>query len=272
MAHFNLGVVLSDRGNLDAAVDHLTQAIALDPRSTLAHHFLAVSLARQRKWDPAIEEDREAIRLHPPYREAYFQLANSCYQAGRLDEAVKAYSDVLAFDPAFFEARFNLALLRVKRGETAEAIREFEEAVRLRPELTEPRVGLARTLGQAGRVTEATAALREGLTQQPDDVAMLEQLAWILATNPSDTARRGAEALALATKAVELTSHLRPDSLQVLAAAQAEEGKFDDAIRTTDKGLELATLIGNAAVADAIKTQRDSYRSHRPWRDAPGQK
>ena len=69
---------------------------------------------------------------------------------GKADEAVACYQRAIEIDPNFAEARFNMGLLLDRNGRTAEAIAQWQEAIRLRP----------------------------------DNPAMLDKLAWTLATSP----------------------------------------------------------------------------------------
>ena len=52
--------------------------------------------------------------------------------------------------------------------------------------------------------------------------------------------RNGKEAVALANKAIELAGQCPPDWLEILAAAQAEAGSFDEAIRWQTQAIEAA--------------------------------
>ena len=56
-------------------------------------------------------------------------------------------------------------------------------------------------------------------------------LAWILATSPNDSLRNGKRAVELATTACELTNWKNPANLDTLAAAYAETGDFDQAVK-----------------------------------------
>ena len=64
----------------------------------------------------------------------------------------------------------------------------------------------------------------------------LASKAWLLATSPNESARNGKEAVELALKAVKLRDN--PDHRDVLAAAFAEAGQFDDAVREETKAIE----------------------------------
>ena len=75
-----------------------------------------------------------------------------------------------------------------------------------------------------------TGANRSPRTQTT--ACALRDVAWLLATNPNASFRNGAEAVALAKRAVELSGGSEPMFLDTVAAAYAEAGRFPEALRT----------------------------------------
>ncbi len=66
---------------------------------------------------------------------------------------------------------------------------------------------------------------------KPDDPLVLNGLAWLHATCPGDAFRDGRQAVELAQRACERGGWSRPEFLGTLAAAHAEAGQFDEAVR-----------------------------------------
>jgi hypothetical protein len=76
--------------------------------------------------------------------------------------------------------------------------------------------------------------------------------------------RRPAEAVAIAEGASVLTGQREPVFLDVLAAAYASAGRFDAAVPTPEKAVDLATASGRGDVAREIEGRLATYRAGRP--------
>lgn len=150
---------------------------------------------------------------------------------GRLG-ALSSSPHLPGLDPRFAEARFNLALLHAAQGSHAEAI----------------------------------ALLREGLRRQPDNRPTRQLLAWELATAPDPRLRNGAEALRLAQGAMQEAG---PQALHVLAAARAETGRFEEALRTAREAAARAGSAGLKEDAGRIREAIARYERGEPMR-SPG--
>src|ERR1035437_11150763 len=79
--------------------------------------------------DEAINHLQEAIRLNPEHSMAHFSLANALLQKDRLHEAMEHYRAALQLNPRYGEAQCNLALALVKQGEREEATGQFQRAL-----------------------------------------------------------------------------------------------------------------------------------------------
>jgi Flp pilus assembly protein TadD len=119
-------------------------------------------------------------------------------------------------------------------------LEHFEQAVRLRPSFAKAQQNRGIVLERLGRTREAVAAYRETLRFDPGAREVEKRLAWILATDPDPEVRDGAEAVRLAKSASLAVGGNDPHALDVLAAAFAESGRFDDAVRTAERALQLA--------------------------------
>lgn len=163
---------------------------------------------------------------------------------------------------------FNLAHALDERGDLPGALAHYAEAVRLRPDLVAFRVNHAAALARAGRVDEAIAAYGVALQLDPRAAAARNNLAWLRATHPDARRRDAAQALALAT-ALAQQSPADANTLDLLAAALAEAGRYAEAERSATTALLLAERGGRADLVPAIAARRQLYAAGRPYREDP---
>ncbi|MGH9365732.1 MAG: hypothetical protein ACRD1B_10795 [Thermoanaerobaculia bacterium] len=74
------------------------------------------------------------------------------------------------------------------------------------------------------------------------------------------------EALRLAGRLVELGGGRDPNDLDLLAAAQAQVGRYADAVETAQRAIRLAEAAGQTQLARVIAGRLAFYRARRPYR------
>lgn len=131
-------------------------------------------------------------------------------------------------------------------------------AVPINPE-AEKLILLARQLEVDGKSGEAIQSYRKALTLDPGNPAVLNDLAWFLATAGEPELRNGKEAVQLATQAVKLTDSRQPLFIGTLAAAYAEAGQFDSAVHAAEAAQTLAQLTDQNDLAFKNHELLDRY-------------
>ena len=102
------------------------------------------------------------------------------------------------------------------------------------------------------------------MRDHPDDDGSLNNLAWNLATSRAPALRDGKRAVELAKRACELSSREDPTHLDTLAAAFAEVGNFDAAVKTQ---LEAIRLISKGDPSEkGYRDRLELYQAKRPYR------
>ncbi len=96
-------------------------------------------------------------------------------------------------------------------------------------------VDLAVRLKSQGHYEEAIAQYLKALKIAPKNARAHNNLAWLLATCPTDKVRNAKQAIAHATQACELGDWKDPYSIGTLSVALAEDGQFDKAIELLNK-------------------------------------
>jgi tetratricopeptide (TPR) repeat protein len=120
VAQNNLGLVLMQKGRMDAAITCFQQALQIRPDFAEAHDNLGYALLQTGKVDEAIAHCQRALQIKPDDAEACVNLGNALFQKGRVDDAIAQYRKALQIKPGLAVARKNLsAVLRQKSGRQA---------------------------------------------------------------------------------------------------------------------------------------------------------
>jgi tetratricopeptide (TPR) repeat protein len=264
--HLDLGAVLIQQDKPAEAVPHLEAALRYRPEYPNALVNLGLALAKQGKIDEGIAKLRQALQLKPDAF-VYVNLAGLLVKQGKQNEAEAEYRHAIALDPGDVMARNNLGTILAAKGALEEAAVHLEEATRLRPEYLKAQASLAEVLISLGRVQEGVGRLRKVVELAPDSPAHACRLAWVLATSRDDAVRSPAEALRLAQAVSEKSGGKNPRVLDVLGAAQAASGRFEEAAQTADQAAKLARAADQAPLADMIEKHAASYRAKHDLRE-----
>jgi tetratricopeptide (TPR) repeat protein len=98
-------------------------------------------------------------------------------------------------------------------------------------------------------------------------VPALTNLAWLLATSQDELLRNGRKAVALASQADQLVGGTNALVLRTLAAAYAETGEFEKAIRTAQSATEISRMHGEASLTTDLEQQIALYQLGIPYRE-----
>lgn len=108
ISHYNMGIYASDRGDIDEAVNHFSNAIKARGNYAPAYNNLGNMLARKERLDEAVSQYLMAIKINPEYARAHYNLGVVLSYQGKVDEAVDHYYKSLQIDPAYPSARTKL--------------------------------------------------------------------------------------------------------------------------------------------------------------------
>jgi Flp pilus assembly protein TadD len=114
---------------------------------------------------------------------------------------------------------------------------------------------------------DAIASDKEALQRKPNNPKYLNDLAWIYATCPKAELRNGTEAVSMAEAACKISKRQDMAMLDTLAAAYAEAGRFDEAVKTTEEIGARAASAHNAKLAETARQRLELYQARKPYRD-----
>jgi tetratricopeptide (TPR) repeat protein len=294
--HFFLGNAFDELGRPDEAVAEYEKALWFKPMQEQTHIFLGIALGKQKKYEAAITNYEAALRINPESAVTHNNLARIYHTQGRYDNAMQHYRAALEINPKLTLAHNNLGILLLQQNRLADGTLELREALRLNPTNSETQFNLAvalnqqeqwgeaaellsrtvtstsrdpkahyeyaRALAHTGKIRESMSEFATALLLQPDYPEALDGLAWILATDTQTANRNGAQAVAMAERACALTENKDAGKLKTLAAAYAETGRFEDAIKT----VQSVALIDTNRIAET-RTMLKEFQAARPWRN-----
>ncbi|HSY42608.1 MAG TPA: tetratricopeptide repeat protein [Candidatus Acidoferrum sp.] len=243
------------------------RALACKYDSWVAHNNLGMSYMSQGQVDQAIEQYQQAIEIDSKAPLTHFNLGAAFAQNGELGSAIGEYQKAIQLQPDYLQARNNLGDALLRTGQTSAAIDQFQEALKLSPQSTMLRNNLAFIFLRNGRVSEAVDEFQQVLEIEPNNVDACQYLAWVFATSPDASVRDGAQAIALARKANDISGGKDPGILSTLAAAYANNGQFSDALTTAQQGLQLATNRGDSSTAAELQAEIGLCQANLPIRD-----
>ena len=288
----------AERGDTESALRDFASAIEGDPENAPRYLLWRAQLRLEcEDYATARADCDEAIRLDPENAEAYHLHGMIDQQDEDVDSAIASFSEALRLDPMHSWARLGRAICHLEHqnlpaaiadcdrvilelptvtrsydvrgtarralGDLEGALADFNESVRLAPQSVMAynfRAGVHYARG------EYAAAIRdhmEALKRDPRQAGTFNQLAWIWSTAPELEIRNGERARECATRACELSEWSEPGYLDTLAAACAECGEFDDAMKWQRKAMD---QVSDPHRLTDFQSRLDLYASGKPAR------
>ena len=220
----------------------------------------------------AAQHLEQAVRLQPDFGDAHYYLGIALFRLGRGAEAISHLELGLKSRPDDAAAHGRLGAALLQQGRIAEAITHLEQAVRIQPDYADAHGALGFALFQQGKVEEAIEHLDQAVQLTPGDAGLQKELAWLLATSGNGTAQTKARAVELAEGANRLTGGKDAATLDTLAAAFAEAGRFDEAIRTVQTAIDLMRANGQTEQTQPLQQRLRLYQAGQPFRQELGSK
>ena len=216
-----------EQGRVDEAIKQFEKTLEIRPSDSGAENNLGVAFASKGRWDEAQVHFQRATDLEPSSADFHNSLALVLLQKGRADEAAVQFQKTLKIRPADAVAHSYLGHILFGKGRWREAIQHYEAAV----------------------------------ATQPQSPFTLNNLAWALATCQDASLRDAPRAVSLAEQAVQVSGGKDALILETLAAAYAEAGRYDDAMKTGQIGLDLADRQHNASLSALLREQMGHYKA-----------
>ena len=282
-AYINWGNALQELKRYDEACERYQEAAKHRPDDATVHFFWGIALQQLERFDKAIEHYQKALKLQPTPRDLHknlgmcllkvgrteearphlahawsapevdFRIARTSFHRKKFEQAIASCEKVLQVNAGHVRARRMLAESLVALGRPDEAVQHYEIILRQHPEHAPTHVDLANLFQILNRHQRAIAHWRSARQLVPDNAAIVNNLAWLLATCPNEDLRDAKEAVRLATRAVELSNGENAIFLGTLAVSYAAAGDFETAAVWQSKALALAGDERKAEFAERLR-------------------
>lgn len=228
-AYVNRGMAWHFSAEYDKAIADFNTAIELAPSESYIYICRGSTWNGKKEFDRAIADFNQAIELNPSSAEAHTYRGAAWQGKHDTDKALADFDRAVQLDPASDIARANRGSFWLSQNEYGKAVTDFREAIRL----------------------------------NPDRAAVLNELAWLYATAPDSEFRSGDQAVKLATRSCELADWNDYSYLDTLAAAYAELGDYQSAIKWQSKSLQIAP----EGRKEEARNRLELFREKQPYRD-----
>jgi tetratricopeptide (TPR) repeat protein len=240
MAHNNLGSLLLDRGETEAAVGHFERSLQLHPRNAGAMRNLALVHHSRGEDEQALTWYEKAVEIRPEDTIASVALGELYLRTGQPQRAKALFADAVEREPRNLLAWYNLGLMAMAEGDAAEAVRCLRQTLAIQADLSEAHYQLAHALLATGETAAAAEHFRKALAISGDDPKAMLGLGNALAAG-GDV--RGA--IAQFRRAVEAEPSLT-EAHYNLGLMLAMTGRPDEAISSLQRAVELDDNFADA--------------------------
>jgi tetratricopeptide (TPR) repeat protein len=235
-------------------------ALAVTSNNAVAHYNLNSALIQDGHTDEAITL---ASSIDNPI--IYLNLGSALLEQGRLDEAIQQFAAAVRVHPTYTDALSNWGFALALQGKLDEAIAKYRQALALKPNVPQTHHALGEALLRQNKRDDAIAEFKAAIEVSPDYPAALNDLAWVLATDPDPQVRNGVQAVGMAERACQVTAFQEPQFIGTLAAAYAEVGRFNDAVKMAEQAKSLAAAQGKGVIVERNQQLLELYRAGKPY-------
>lgn len=271
-AYVTRGHAYGMKGNHRLAMKDFSKTIELNASDPWPYAYRGYDYSLQHELDHALADYNRAVLLSSNGRsEAYMvtlEYRSTLYAHQKeWSKTLADLNQLFQFKPNDSRLYGNRAYVLSRLGKYAEAITNLTIELKLNPTNAKAYTTLASCQFRREDYSKAIQAYLSGLNAIPDNPLILNDYAWFLSTCPEAEYRNGSEAVAKATKSCELYNWKSWYTVSTLAAAYAETGDFDNAVKYQKQTIAMDGLTDKErAEANA---HLKLYEAHKPYRESP---
>jgi tetratricopeptide (TPR) repeat protein len=195
-----------------------------------------------------------------------FEAGLLAMRAHQPDKAIASFRRWLGGHPDDAIALLNIAHAYLESNEIPKALKHFDAVSQLQPQDARPVRERARIYYlQLRDYPKAVAEYRKVTQLAPTDAAAWNALAWIQATCSEASVRDGKEAVRCAQRACALRK--TATFTETLAAAYAESGDFDEAVKVQAEALRQRGVFRSAEQVRRLQARLELYKGRKAYRE-----
>lgn len=262
---FHYGMNAAHRAEYPLAARFFREGLALEPNNLKARVSLARFLYLSGEAEAAKAQLEQVLESSPDQVLANFLLALLLESAGEGDAAMDRFRRALNTDPTHPGVHYFLAGALLRRGDYVAAAQHYQEVLKHTPNNAGAAFWSILASIQAGvSHPELRVLLETAYVRDPEDPAIGYFLAALLAASPDKTVRDGVRALALAETLFK--RHASLEHGELLAMAQAETGRFEQAVSTLNWVLDGAYAVFRMDLVQRLTANLARFRAGQPCR------
>jgi tetratricopeptide (TPR) repeat protein len=261
----NRGSARLEKKEYDKAIADFDEAIRLDPKYAPAFGNRGSARLAKNEYDKAIADFDEAIRLDPKYASAFGNRGNAWLAKKEYDKAIADYDEAIRLDPHYALAFSNRGIAWLAKKEYDKAIAVFDEAIRLNHKFAWAFTNRGNARWNKKEYDKAIADYDEAIRLDPQLALAFNSRARLRATCLDEKHRSAKQAIQDALRACERSDWAVSSYLDTLAAAYAEAGDFEEAVKWQQKAVESSKVDKSFIERSSLRLKL--YQAHKPLRE-----
>ncbi len=245
------------------AEDYFTALIQKDPTAEAYRRRGVVRVAIGKVANATIDFNL-ALKIEPGNATALNDRGNAYRKLGKLDRAITDFTEIISSGVSHPAVYTNRGMAYFDSKDFDKALADFSEAISIESKFAPAYEARGSYWRAVGRYENATKDFSEAIQVDSNFILAKNNLAWLLATCPLEEFRDGPKAVTYAKEVCDATAYQDADFLDTLAAAYAEAGEFENAVKYASEAVKLKERN-----SDPITSRLELYRAGKPFREQP---